>query len=186
ETKDLKEESFWRQLDDVERAAIANVGDANPMVFDAERWEEIISKRQSPTDALQRTEEELRIQESLNRQVSLHFTDAPLEQVVREIAMGANINAMLDGPGISEEGVHADTPITINVEGIRMKSALNLILKPLNLDYTIEDEVLKITSRLRQQGELKVVVYPVADLVVPIPSHAPTAQLSPMGGNFVP
>src|SRR5690606_17019352 len=78
ETRDLKEEAFWRTLDDVERAAIANVGDANPMVFDAERWEDIISKRQSPTDALQRTEEELRIQESLNRQVSLHFTDAPL------------------------------------------------------------------------------------------------------------
>jgi general secretion pathway protein D len=186
ETRDLKEEGLWNTLDDVERAAIANVGDSNPLVYDVEKWEDIVSKRQSPTDALQRTEEELRIQESLNRQVSLHFTDAPLEQVVREIAMGANINAMLDGPGIAEEGVHSDTPITINVEGIRMKSALNLILKPLNLDYTIEDEVLKITSRLRQQGELKVVVYPVADLVVPIPSHAPTAQLSPMGGNFVP
>jgi general secretion pathway protein D len=187
DTRSLKEESFWRQLDDVERAAIANVHDNHPMDFgDIERWEQVINKRQSPTDALQRTDEELRIQESLNRQVSLHFTDAPLHQVMQEIANGANINAWVDGAGIAEEGVSMDTPITINVEGVKMKSALNLILKPLNLDYTIEDEVLKITSRLRQQGELKVVVYPVADLVVPIPSHAPTAQLSPMGGNFVP
>ena len=181
-----KEEGVWSTLHDVEMAAIANVGDANPLVYDAKRWDDVVKGRQSQTDLRFRTDREIEIQESLHRQVSLHFNEAPLAQVVQDIAAGANINAVLDEAGVAEEGVTSDTAITINVEGVMLKSALELILHPLGLDYTIESEVLKITSRMRQQGELKVVAYPVADLVVPIPSQAPSARLSPTGGNLVP
>ncbi len=179
--KEAKADSFLKQLDDVEWAAVNPVGDKNPIAYDAERWDQLVKGRQPITDARERSPEEIRVQESLGRQVSLNFTDSPLAKVMGEIGANANINVVLDEPGLLEEGVSSNTPITINVDGIRLKSALNLILKPLNLDYTIEDEVLKITSGMRQQGELQPVVYPVADLVVPIRSHAPTSQLMPMG-----
>lgn len=183
---DKKEESVWKTLDDVERAAIANVGDSNPMVYDLKRWEDFASKRQPVADALQRSPEEVRVQQSLTRPVSLNLTDSPLAQVMADIASMANINVVIDEQGLTDEGVTTNTPITIIVDGIQLKSALNLILRPLNLDYTIEDEVLKITSRLRQQGELIPVVYPVADLVVPIPSQKPSVRMSPFGGALLP
>ncbi len=183
--KERKEESFWNQLNDVENAVIANVGDKNPIDYDIKRWEDFTSKRTLVIDALERSQEEIRVQKSLSRQVSLHFNDAPLAEVMEDIATNAAINVVLDDFGLNEVGVTTDTPITINVEGIKLKSALNLILKPMDLDYAIEDEVLKITTTSRQQGELKAIVYPVADLVVPIPTHAPTQRLMPMGGlNF--
>jgi type II secretory pathway component GspD/PulD (secretin) len=49
----------------------------------------------------------------------------------------------------------------------------------------IDNEVLKITSRMRQQGDLEVRTYSVADLVVPIPD--PTNQVvDPFAGTSTP
>src|SRR5690606_27467659 len=42
---------------------------------------------------------------------------------------------------------------------------LGRLLEPLNLDYVLEDEVVKITSRMRALGEPSMVVYAVGDLV---------------------
>lgn len=42
--RDEKEESFWKQLDDVEQAAVARVGDKNPMVF-GDDWNEVSRRR---------------------------------------------------------------------------------------------------------------------------------------------
>ncbi len=64
-----------------------------------------------------------------------------------------------------------------------LKSALNLMLKPLELGYVIEDEVLKITNQLRQQGKLITRSYPVADLVVPLSNFQPNVG---MMGPYIP
>jgi general secretion pathway protein D len=46
------------------------------------------------------------------------------------------------------------------------------LLEPLHLDYTIKDEVLKITSPRLARGQVYSVSYQVADLVVPIPNFS--------------
>jgi hypothetical protein len=71
---------------------------------------------------------------------------------------------------LEEEGVTTDTPVTIHVEQISLKSALKLLLGQLNLTYLIADDVLKITSQLSAGNALITKVYPVADLVIPIQS----------------
>ena len=67
----------------------------------------------------------------------------------------------------------------------RLKSALNLILKPLDLDYAVEDEVLKITTSLRQQGEMKPKAYSVPDLVTPLVLKNPNSTFMPGTGYGV-
>ncbi len=80
--------------------------------------------------------------------------------------------------------------MTISVDGIRLENALNLLLKQLHLDYVVENEVLNITSASRRQGDMKAIVYQVADLVTPLNSHqSPTSVLQPgtgygSGGQF--
>ena len=71
-----------------------------------------------------------------------------------------------------------------------MKSALILILRRFDLSYMVDNEVLQITNRLRQQGNLKVETYSVADLVIPIPNFGGMGPESvapvipqPHGGN---
>lgn len=170
-----KEESFVNTLMDVEKGLVVTVGDSNPEVF-PKNWEEISGKRKGKyrSDNRVRSEEETRIEQSLERRISLHEDNVPLTEVIRKIGTVAGINIVFDQLGLEEEGVTSNRPVTIDVDGIRVKNALNLVLHPMNLGFMIQDEVLKITSRMRQQGELEVRTYPVADLVVPIPNFGPT------------
>ena len=177
-----KEETFWRTLQDAEWSLAHNISDDHPMDM-GKNWLDIIERRKgTPTDMQEHSEEELRVREALEKPVSLHFQDEPLASVMEHVNATQLINVVVDEAGLLETGTTASTPITINVDGIRLKSALNLILAPLDLSYTIEDEVLKITSRLRQQGDLKPVVYPVADLIVPVSVESPMSQFQPGTG----
>ncbi|MCA9088867.1 MAG: hypothetical protein KDA90_09570, partial [Planctomycetaceae bacterium] len=186
-----KESAIWQQLHDVETSAFSPVSDAHPMVFSS-NWAELKERRKAaPTDAREHSETELRVRRSLLNPVSLHFETVPLAQVMQHIADTQGINVVVDEAGLTEEGISATTPVSIGVDGIQLRSALNLLLHPLNLDYTIENEVLNITSRLRQQGELKTAVYQVADLVVPVSVRAPTSVFQQgsgfnLGGTSVP
>ena len=83
----------------------------------------------------------------------------------------ADVNMHLDPQGLESEGIASDTPITIELrQEVMLKSALNLILEPLHLSYVVKDQVLKITSEQMKAGQVYTVVYPVADLVMPIPN----------------
>lgn len=180
--KNRKEETFIGVLRDVEWAPVHNIRDNHPVDYPKD-WKSIIERRQAqPTDLDEHTEEELRVRESLNKSVSLHFDEEPLGAIMRHIADTFLINVTIDEKGLLESGITSSTPITINVDGIRLKSALNLILTPLDLSYIVDNETLTITSRLRQQGDLKAKVYPVADLVVPIPVASPVTQFQPGTG----
>lgn len=168
--RDAKEDGFWSALDSVEWSAVP-FDDRNPIRFpNVKDWEDIKSRRNGKygTDSRIRTPEEQRIESSLTRQISLHFENAPLKQVIEHIATVADVNVMLDKAGLEDESLTVSTPVSINVDGIQLKSALMLMLEPLNLGYTIKHEVLQITSDQRLQGQLMPITYSVADLVVPI------------------
>ena len=175
EIKLAKEEGFVGAMQAVDMASIP----FNKEIEFPKNWGEMSKRRKDKygPDNRIRTDEEIRIEKSLDRQISLHFESTPLAQVIKHIATVADINIVLDRPGLEEEGVTSNTPVSIDVDGIRLSSALNLVLQPFNLDYMIEDEVLKITSRLRQQGRMEVVTYPVADLVVPLPNFVANGGL---------
>ena len=90
-----------------------------------------------------------------------------------DLTKQAEVPLHIDVVGLEGESVRSDTPVTINLDQeISLKSALKLLLEPLNLDYTIRDEVLKVTSPRIAKGQLFSVSYQVADLVVPIPNFS--------------
>src|SRR5262249_32252539 len=69
---------------------------------------------------------------------------------------------------LREAGVSLDMPLSLKVEDMALKSALNILLKQAWLTYVIKDEALQITTMECARGKLKMVTYPVPDLVVPI------------------
>jgi general secretion pathway protein D len=92
------------------------------------------------------------------------------------------VNLHLDPKGLAEEGVTTDTPVTIDLtEEITLRSALNLILEPLNLSFVIKNEVLNITSEQLKDGEVYQVAYNVADLVISIPNFTPNGRIGLTG-----
>ncbi len=182
EIRDGVDESSWTALNKVEESMI------NPVAGDSiafpKNWKELSERRSKYGSADNRikTEQEKQIERSLQRPISLHFDNVPIREVLAHVATTTGINIVVDDLGLEEEGVMSDTPVTIHVDGISLKSAMNLMLNGRHLAYLIEDEVLKVTSEIRAQGKLEVRTYPVADLVVPIPNAAPTGPFAGISG----
>ena len=108
---------------------------------------------------------EAAIEEALAKPTQLEFQDTPLSDVIAWLKEYHGIEIQLDTRALSDVGIGTDTPITKNLKGISLRSALNLMLKELNLAWTIEDEVLLITTPEEAESRLTTKVYDVADLV---------------------
>lgn len=97
--------------------------------------------------------------------ISVSYHDTPLKTVIRDIAQQAGVNVLLDGKGLREEGVSRETQVSLHVRDKLVVEVLGRLLEPLQLDYVLEDEVVKITSRTRALGTVTTIVYPVSHVV---------------------
>lgn len=170
---DDKATGFLDDAEDTERASAPFVG---PLAFpDTKDWADL-TKTRSRLKAEGRTRlstAEKLIEKKLSTPVKASYRERPLMEVLNDLTRQAEVPLHIDVVGLEGESVRSDTPVTITLDqDISLKSALKLLLEPLNLDYTIRDEVLKVTSPRIAKGELFSVSYQVADLVVPIPNFS--------------
>ena len=114
-----------------------------------------------------------RIRGALQQEIACAFDNTPLTDVIKQIQKQLNINIVMDVRALEEEGISATAPVTIEVSGISARSALQLILQPLNLAVVIGDEVLKVTSRQRSKGDMIVISYPLGDLLDNLKNPSP-------------
>lgn len=92
------------------------------------------------------------LRRALMQPVNLHFDAAPLSKVMEHISTVHGINGVLDVNGLEQEGIRTDVPMTIHVDGVSLKTALTVILEPLNLGARMENRVVMITGQ-RRLGE---------------------------------
>ncbi len=59
-------------------------------------------------------------------------------------------------------------PMTMRLEGVALKSALNLLLHQVHLTHVVQDEVLNITTEEHARGKRVTKILPVPDLVIPV------------------
>ena len=111
------------------------------------------------------------IEYRLRQPISLHFKDVPLRDAIKDLAITSGIQVVPDLAALQKARVNLDSPLSISVENIDMKFALNILLKPLALSYVIEDQVLKVTTEENTKGRLVRVTYPIADLIVAVEDH---------------
>ncbi|MBS0201686.1 MAG: hypothetical protein JSS49_02215 [Planctomycetes bacterium] len=105
-----------------------------------------------------------RIQVALNTIVAVEFRDTPLDEVLRKFSEMMEVNLVLDTRSLEEVGLKRTAPVSMVMSGVSARSALKLILEPLNLTFMEENEVLMIVSRQRSKGELIVKTYSVEQL----------------------
>lgn len=75
------------------------------------------------------------------------------------------IEVQLDGKAMSEGTARSADMVTLDMEGVRLRTALELALRPLDLTWTIYDGVLLITTPDEADNLLVARVYNVEDLV---------------------
>lgn len=173
-------------LESVNASAIP-FDDREPIIYpDREVWLKLTKAREKykQVDLATRGPAEARIFSALDETTSLQFLEQPLGDVVAFLEDRHKIEIQLDTTALDTAGVTTDTPVTIDVEGISLKSALRLMLKSIELTYTVRDEVLLITTTEEVESELVTKVYPVADLVVPIRNVGIGGGIGGIGGGL--
>ncbi len=133
-------------------------------------WQQLTQRRKkwASVDLHKNSPIEERIQAALREETETGFVDTPLSEAIGFLSDFHDITIMLDEPALTEEGLGTDEPINLDVAGITLRSALRIMLEPLQLTYVIEDEVMKITTQVKADEKLTTRVYPVGDLVIPI------------------
>ncbi|MBL8798595.1 MAG: hypothetical protein JNM56_32160 [Planctomycetia bacterium] len=152
----------------------------HPLEIDAERTK--LAKSRGAVKGLdlrKKNAKEREIEGSLNKPITMSFDNKPLKDVIDELRDLTGVNIVTDQPALDEDGVSADRPISIKLENISMKSALNVLLHQVHLTYVIKDECLQITTEKHAHGKLVQKTYPVADLIIPVDNYivAPAANL---------
>ncbi|MEN0110908.1 MAG: hypothetical protein AAF805_09310, partial [Planctomycetota bacterium] len=179
-TNEAREMANWDRWQEVESAAIANVGD-DPIDYPS-TWNELKRRGSVSEQIRRRTQSEIEIERRLQTPVQLNYQNRPLSEVMDSLSQMVGVNIDIDQRGLAEEGVSSDTPITKSFANpISLRSALNLILDELGLGFAITNEVLKISSKSASDGELRREVYYVADLVIPIPDFVPNSSTGMQG-----
>ena len=173
--REKKEKYFIDALNDVENAAYSEVGDANPLVFNAKMWGDLTkSRRKLLGEKVRMSPAEQEIQRSLSKLIEARFNERPLSEVLDTLSKMVGVNIHLDPEGLRNEGLTTDTPVSLQLsQPISLRSALDLILRPIKLSYVIQSEVLLVTSEQTRDRNTVHQVYYVADLVVPIPNFVP-------------
>jgi hypothetical protein len=141
--------------------------DQQPILFpDAEAWQLLTnSRKRHAVDVKPRGANELRIMEALDEKTECDFIEQPLSDVIDYFKQLHGIEIQLDRKALAEAGVDGGVPITRSVQGITLRSALQLLLREFDLTYVIRYEVLLITSKTEAENMRDARVYPVADLV---------------------
>ncbi len=170
---DLKSTKGADAFTSVDQSSVP-IDDRIPMSFgDAHDWDTLTRSRRKLGDVSMRmTPAEKMIREKMVESIDVTFDNRPLSQAMETINQMTGIPIYIDPIGISAEGITSGQPVTLQLGGtpISLKSALNLMLDPYGLTYTIKNEVLNITSKQTTNRELIKRVYSVKDLVIPIPN----------------
>ena len=95
---------------------------------------------------------EASIRAALNEKANFDFVETPLKDVVMYFAEQHNIPIVLNAKTLEEASISPDTPVTKSVRGITLRSALNLVLRDLELAYVVENGVLTITTKEEAQS----------------------------------
>lgn len=103
------------------------------------------------------------INETLKRTGDVQFREAPLDEVCRHLSNEYEIPIVIDHQCFDEIGHRVDMPVTLNLRGVRLRTALREMLDQVQVPYSLLDGVITITT---DHGHAEVLrAYLVADLL---------------------
>lgn len=108
---------------------------------------------------------EVRILAALEEKTTVQFIDEPLAGVVQYLMDLHGIAIHIDGTALEEIGIGVDEPVNKSLEGVSLRSALNLLLRDIGLDWTIANEVLLITTPEEARRNQVTRAYDVGELI---------------------
>lgn len=103
-------------------------------------------------------------QQALSERTVFAFANTPLLDVKQFLSDFHQISIQIDHQAIMDAGLTIELPITAEMQDIRLKTGLRLLLRPHGLDYLVNDDCLLITTRDAAAEHLFMRTYPIGDL----------------------
>ncbi len=104
------------------------------------------------------------LREKLALPVTVGWDRVPLETAARELGEQCGITIRLDRDRLTEEVVSPSQPVSLQVQGVRARSVLRLLLDDVGAGYVWQDGGLTITSRDAADTQLVERLYATADV----------------------
>ena len=102
-----------------------------------------------------------------------------LAEAMDQLSRQAGLNIIFDTLALEDEGISTEQVVDAVIRNpISLESALNVILGNVRLDFSVEDEVIKVTSRNAQESTLITETYYIGDLIAPLRTYADPNRLS--------
>ncbi|MGD9723672.1 MAG: hypothetical protein AB7O59_20225 [Pirellulales bacterium] len=160
--------------------------DDEPFVYPA-AWDELSRRRAGFANVDNRTvgPAEAKIRRQLGAPTSLDFIEAPLTDIVSYLKDLHGIEIQLDTKALEDAGRGGDLRVTADMQNVSLRSALRHTLRPLDLSFVVEDDVLVITTVDVADLAVERRVYPVEDIVMPV-APANSGAGGPALGSFAP
>lgn len=108
---------------------------------------------------------EAAILRALDMPFTARFDKKPLPEVLAAVSRTGGFSVNVDGHALENAGINSVVPLSGSFDQASLRSALDLMLRPVDLAWVVKDETLLITTREHADAVMRTVVYPVADLV---------------------
>lgn len=100
----------------------------------------------------------------LRQQVNVAFDKVNLDQAIAQLAEQSQVEMRIDVWRLEENGDSPDEPVDYEMGKHPLKTVLDVMLEPLELNYILRDGALYITTDLEAQETMIAAVYDVRDI----------------------
>jgi len=128
-------------------------------------WHEIDARRTAPTHGLSDGENDpwrQGINAALDQEITLDFQDTDLIDVISFLQKITNVNFVIDPQVIAGGAV---PPVTLRVEGMRLRYVLDYVMRLTQLNYAMRDQAIYVSDATGLRGSTYMKLYDVRDLL---------------------
>jgi hypothetical protein len=167
--------AFWPQNAHIAQAPLPRMGVANEtndrFVEESVQEETLAGPEKAQPPAVPADDPRAQVAVKLETRIDVGgMSEQPLEKVVETIGDLVGVDILFDVQALTDEGTAIDSSIRklkITHTQLTARGALELILEPLKLGFTIRDGIVLVTTTTKLSEQLEIRMYNVRDLLEP-------------------
>jgi hypothetical protein len=125
-------------------------------------WKERTKRRSAET--VPTTAKERAILRALVAPITVQFRDTRFQDVIEYLQDRTGQTILLDKAALDDAGVSYDTPVTLKLRGVTLRSVLLKVLRDLGLTYVVKEQAIQVVSPRQAADMMSVRVYYIGDL----------------------
>lgn len=168
--------TIYGELDKADAQSLLMIGEVERMKLWARQKENIPNT--SETIGTNQSKQEKRIQNQiseqtnveyliLDREIRINQEKEPLERALQQLIQGTLLQIQFDEDALRSALISKESPVSIKLDKVRLRTALDLILEQLRLTWTYRDGTILITTPSAAKNQLIRRSYSVAGLLLP-------------------